>query len=101
MAITGRNVCLDTPCLCYHQSVSWEEVVRLTLALNWGAIIVTSSGLQIAVRPSTLRIGACASCLAAEVRICSLKAERVVLLLDFFTHDPKAATVLQPNEILI
>lgn len=100
MATLGGNICLDTRCFYYNQSDFWRKSLS-SLCIKFGGKqchVVRKSGRCQAVYSTDM--GPVLLALGSEVRVCSLKGERTIPLVDFFTYDGKTPTILQPNEIL-
>jgi 4-hydroxybenzoyl-CoA reductase subunit beta len=100
MATLGGNICLDTRCFYYNQSDFWRKSLS-ALCMKFGGNqchVVRKSERCQAVYSADM--GPVLLALGAEVKVCSLKGERTIPLVDFFTYNGKTPTILQPNEIL-
>jgi 4-hydroxybenzoyl-CoA reductase subunit beta len=100
MATLGGNICQDTRCFYYNQSDFWRKSLS-SLCIKFGGKhchVVRKSERCQAVYSSDM--GPVLMAMGSEVRVCSLKGERIIPMVDFFTYNGKTPTILQPNEIL-
>ena len=95
----GGNVCLDTRCHYYDQSLEWRKAIDFCMKKD-GAVcwVAPSSKKCLAVSSSDTAPALIA--LGARVRLVSASGEREVALADFFRNDGIDYAVRRPDEIL-
>ncbi len=100
MGTLGGNVCLDTRCLWYNQSLLWRKSCGFCLKKD---------GDLCHVAPSSKTCWATFSgdtppallCLGAEVEIAGVDGLRRVALSDFYVNDGIVRLYLAPNELVV
>src|SRR6266567_686938 len=99
MGTIGGNICLDTRCLWYNQSLTWR---------NGCGFCIKKDGDLCHVAPGGTRCWAVFSgdtppallCLDAEIEIASTNGTRRIALRDFYTGLGDTYRKLQPNELI-
>jgi 4-hydroxybenzoyl-CoA reductase subunit beta len=99
MGTIGGNICLDTRCLWYNQSLAWRKSC---------GFCIKKDGDFCHVAPSSTKCWATFSgdtppallCLNAEIEIASASGIRRVKLSEFYTGDGLEYRRLQPNEVV-
>ncbi len=99
MGTIGGNICLDTRCLWYNQSLAWRKSC---------GFCIKKDGNLCHVAPGSARCWAAFSgdtppallCLDAEIEIASFAGTRRVRLADFYTGDGMEYRKLQPEELV-
>jgi 4-hydroxybenzoyl-CoA reductase subunit beta len=99
MGTIGGNICLDTRCLWYNQSLAWRKSC---------GFCIKKDGNLCHVAPGSARCWAAFSgdtppallCLDAEIEIASFAGTRRVRLADFYTGDGLEYRKLQPEELV-
>ena len=99
MGTIGGNICLDTRCLWYNQSLTWRQSCGFCIKKDGDLCHVAPGGTKCwaafsADTPPALL------CLDAEIEIVSPAGPRRTKLNDFYTGDGANHRRLQPNEIL-
>ena len=99
MGTIGGNICLDTRCLWYNQSLAWRKSCGFCIKKDGDLCHVAPGGTKCwaafsADTPPALL------CLDAEIEIVSPAGARTMKLEDFYTGDGVIHRRLQPNEIL-
>jgi 4-hydroxybenzoyl-CoA reductase subunit beta len=99
MGTLGGNICLDTRCLWYNQSLAWRKSCGFCIKKDGDLCHVAPGGTKCwaafsADTPPALL------CLDAEIEIVSPAGSRRIKLSDFYTGDGVNHRRLQPNEIL-
>jgi len=99
MGTIGGNICLDTRCLWYNQSLTWRKGCGFCIKKDGNLCHVAPGGTKCWAAfsgdtpPALL-------CLNAEIEIASASGLRRLLLRDFYTGDGVAYRKLQPNELV-
>jgi 4-hydroxybenzoyl-CoA reductase subunit beta len=99
MGTIGGNICLDTRCLWYNQSLTWRKGC---------GFCIKKDGALCHVAPGGTRCWAAFSgdtppallCLNAEIEIASAAGLRRMPLRDFYTNDGVVYRNLQSNELV-
>ena len=99
MGTIGGNICLDTRCLWYNQSLAWRKSC---------GFCIKKDGDLCHVAPSSTKCWAAFSgdtppallCLHAEIEIASAAGIRRMKISDFYTGDGVAYRNLQPTELV-
>jgi 4-hydroxybenzoyl-CoA reductase subunit beta len=99
MGTIGGNICLDTRCLWYNQSLAWRKSC---------GFCIKKDGDLCHVAPSSTKCWAAFSgdtppallCLDAEIEIASAAGIRRMKISDFYTGDGVAYRILQPTELV-
>jgi 4-hydroxybenzoyl-CoA reductase subunit beta len=99
MGTIGGNICLDTRCLWYNQSLAWRKSC---------GFCIKKDGDLCHVAPSSTKCWAAFSgdtppallCLDAEIEIASAAGIRRMKISDFYTGDGVAYRNLQPTELV-
>src|SRR5437899_1526393 len=99
MGTIGGNICLDTRCLWYNQSLAWRKSCGFCIKKDGDLCHVAPGGSKCwatfsADTPPALL------CLNAEIEIASAFATRRIPLCDFYTGEGDDYHRLQPNELL-
>src|SRR3954447_15262101 len=99
MGTIGGNICLDTRCLWYNQSLTWRKSCGFCIKKDGDLCHVAPGGTKCwAVfsgdTPPTLL------CLDAELELASASGTRRVALRDFYTGLGDNHRNLRPNELL-
>jgi 4-hydroxybenzoyl-CoA reductase subunit beta len=99
MGTIGGNICLDTRCLWYNQSLTWRKGCGFCIKKDGDLCHVAPGGTKCWAAfsgdtpPALL-------CLNAEIEIASASGVRRMPLPDFYTGDGVAYRKLQPNELV-
>ena len=99
MGTIGGNICLDTRCLWYNQSLAWRKSCGFCIKKDGDLCHVAPGGTKCwaafsADTPPALL------CLDAEIEIVGAAGARRIPLHDFYTGDGADHRRLQPNELL-
>ena len=99
MGTIGGNICLDTRCLWYNQSLTWRKSCGFCIKKDGDLCHVAPGGTKCwaafsADTPPALL------CLNAEIEIASASATRRIALRDFYTGEGDDYRKLQPHELL-
>jgi 4-hydroxybenzoyl-CoA reductase subunit beta len=99
MGTIGGNICLDTRCLWYNQSLTWREGCGFCIKKDGDLCHVAPGGSKCwAVFSGDTPPGLL--CLDAEIEIASVAGVRRILLSDFYTGLGDNYRRLQPNELV-
>jgi 4-hydroxybenzoyl-CoA reductase subunit beta len=99
MGTIGGNICLDTRCLWYNQSLTWRKGCGFCIKKDGDLCHVAPGGTKCWAAfsgdtpPALL-------CLAAEIEIASASGSRRMPLSDFYTGEGDAYRKLQPGELV-
>jgi 4-hydroxybenzoyl-CoA reductase subunit beta len=99
MGTIGGNICLDTRCLWYNQSLTWRKGCGFCIKKDGDLCHVAPGGAKCWAAfsgdtpPALL-------CLNAEIEIASASGLRRLPLRDFYTGDGVAYRKLQANELV-
>jgi 4-hydroxybenzoyl-CoA reductase subunit beta len=99
MGTIGGNICLDTRCLWYNQSLTWRKGCGFCIKKDGDLCHVAPGGIKCWAAfsgdtpPALL-------CLDAELELASATGTRRVALRDFYTGLGENYRKLQPNELL-
>jgi 4-hydroxybenzoyl-CoA reductase subunit beta len=99
MGTIGGNICLDTRCLWYNQSLTWRKGCGFCIKKDGDLCHVAPGGTKCWAAfsgdtpPALL-------CLKAEIEIVNSSGVRRLALSDFYTGDGDNYRKLQPNEIV-
>ncbi len=99
MGTTGGNICLDTRCLWYNQSLAWRKSCGFCIKKNGDLCHVAPGGTKCwavfsgDTPPALL-------CLSAEIEIASASGARRISLADFYTGLGDDYRKLQSNELV-
>jgi 4-hydroxybenzoyl-CoA reductase subunit beta len=99
MGTIGGNICLDTRCLWYNQSLTWRKGCGFCIKKDGNLCHVAPGGTKCWAAfsgdtpPALL-------CLNAEIEIASPSGLRRLPLCDFYTNDGVAYRNLQPHELV-
>jgi 4-hydroxybenzoyl-CoA reductase subunit beta len=99
MATIGGNICLDTRCLWYNQSLSWRKGCGFCIKKDGDLCHVAPGGTKCwaafsADTPPALL------CMNAEIEIAGTNGRRRMPLRDFYTGDGISYRRLQRNELV-
>ena len=99
MGTLGGNLCLDTRCTYYDQSLEWRKAIDFCMKKD-GAIcwVATSSPRCLAV--SSTDTAPMLLALGARVRLVSTRGERELSVADLYQNDGMHYLTRQPDEIL-
>src|ERR1700688_3955703 len=99
MGTIGGNICLDTRCLWYNQSLTWRKGCGFCIKKDGDLCHVAPGGTKCWAAfsgdtpPALL-------CLNAAIEIAAPNGTRQIPLRDFYTGDGVAYRKLQPNELV-
>ncbi|MGH9579644.1 MAG: FAD binding domain-containing protein [Terriglobales bacterium] len=99
MGTLGGNICLDTRCLWYNQSLTWRKSCGFCIKKDGDLCHVAPGGSKCWAAfsgdtpPALL-------CLEAEVEIASARGTRRVALSEFYTNEGDARMKLEKDELL-
>ena len=99
MGTIGGNICLDTRCLWYNQSLTWRKGCGFCIKKDGDLCHVAPGGTKCWAAfsgdtpPALL-------CLDAEIEIASASGTRRMPLSEFYTGDGDAYRKLRPDELL-
>jgi 4-hydroxybenzoyl-CoA reductase subunit beta len=99
MGTIGGNICLDTRCLWYNQSLTWRKGCGFCIKKDGDLCHVAPGGSKCWAAfsgdtpPALL-------CLNAEIEIANADGLKRIPLRDFYTNDGVAYRNLQPNELV-
>jgi 4-hydroxybenzoyl-CoA reductase subunit beta len=99
MGTIGGNICLDTRCLWYNQSLTWRKGCGFCIKKDGDLCHVAPGGTKCWAAFSG-DTPAALLCLSAEVEIASASGVRRMSLSDFYTGEGDAYRQLQANELL-
>lgn len=99
MGTIGGNICLDTRCLWYNQSLLWRKSCGFCLKKD-GDLCHVAPGGKFCWAAFSGDTPPALLCLAAEVEIASANGRRRVPLSEFYVNDGIVRLHLSPNEIL-
>src|SRR3984893_1590903 len=99
MGTIGGNICLDTRCLWYNQSLTWRKGCGFCIKKDGDLCHVAPGGTKCWAAFSG-DTPAALLCLQAEVEIVSTAGARRIPLRDFYTGDGSAHRRLQSQELL-
>ena len=99
MGTIGGNLCLDTRCTYYDQSLEWRQAINYCMKKDGDTCwVATSSPKCLAV--SSTDTAPMLQALGAQVRLVSTQGERVIGVGDLFNNDGMAYLTRRPDEIL-
>jgi len=99
MGTIGGNICLDTRCLWYNQSLTWRKGCGFCIKKDGDLCHVAPGGSKCWAAfsgdtpPALL-------CLNAEIEIANADGLKRMPIRDFYTNDGVAYRNLQPNELV-
>jgi 4-hydroxybenzoyl-CoA reductase subunit beta len=99
MGTVGGNLCLDTRCQWYNQSLLWREACGFCLKKD-GTACHVAPGSDLCWAAASGDLAPALLVLEAEVVIRRLGGERTVALADFYLEDGVRKFDLRPDEIL-
>ena len=99
MGTIGGNICLDTRCLWYNQSLTWRKGCGFCIKKDGDLCHVAPGGTKCWAAFSG-DTPAALLCLNAEVEIASASGVRRMPLSDFYTGEGDAYRKLRANELL-
>ena len=100
MGTIGGNVCLDTRCTYYNQTLFWRKALGYCLKKDGTACHVVKGGTRCVAAHSADTATALLP-LEAELRIVGPEGERVTPIASFFTSDGVWNRRMEPGELLI
>jgi len=99
-ATVGGNLCLDTRCIYHNQSEFWRSGLKACFKRGGNLCNAVESGRRCqAVYQGDL--GPVLLALGAQVKIVSVKGEKIISLAEFFTGRGEKPNVLKPDEMLV
>jgi 4-hydroxybenzoyl-CoA reductase subunit beta len=99
MGTIGGNICLDTRCLWYNQSLTWRKGCGFCIKKDGDLCHVAPGGTKCWAAFSG-DTPAALLCLNAEIEITSVSGVRRMPLSDFYTGEGDTYRKLQANELL-
>jgi len=99
MATIGGNICLDTRCLWYNQSLTWRKSCGFCIKKDGDLCHVAPGGKKFWATFSG-DTPAALLCLDAEIELANPQGTRRLALSDFYTGEGDNYRILQPNELL-
>ena len=99
MGTIGGNICLDTRCLWYNQSLAWRKSCGFCIKKDGDLCHVAPGGAKCWAAFSG-DTPAALLCLDVEIEIASPGGTRRIPLRDFYTGEGDSHRRLQPNEIV-
>jgi 4-hydroxybenzoyl-CoA reductase subunit beta len=99
MGTIGGNICLDTRCLWYNQSLSWRKGCGFCIKKDGDLCHVAPGGTKCWAAFSG-DTPAALLCLNAEIEIADANGARRVRLQDFYTGDGQEYRNLLPTELV-
>src|SRR5437867_9703164 len=99
MATIGGNICLDTRCLWYNQSLTWRKSCGFCIKKDGDLCHVAPGGTKCWAAFSG-DTPAALLCLDAQIEIASASETRVIPLSDFYTGEGDNYRKLQRNELV-
>jgi len=99
MGTIGGNICLDTRCLWYNQSLTWRKGCGFCIKKDGDLCHVAPGGTKCWAAFSG-DTPAALLCLNTEIEIVSSKGARRVSLQDFYTGDGENYRKLLPGELV-
>lgn len=99
MGTIGGNICLDTRCLWYNQSLAWRKACGFCIKKDGNLCHVAPGGTKCWAAFSG-DTPAALLCLNAEIEIASANGMRRMALRDFYTNDGQEYRRLQANELV-
>lgn len=100
MGTLGGNVCLDTRCTYYNQTLFWRSALGFCLKKDGDACHVTKVGKK-CVAAHSADAPPVLITLGATLDLVSPRGERSVPVADFFVADGVRNTVREPDEIVV
>ncbi len=99
MGTLGGNICLDTRCLWYNQSLQWRKGCGFCIKKD-GDLCHVAPGGKICWAAFSADTPAALLCLSAELEIAGASGYRRVPIADFYTNIGDARMKLATNELL-
>jgi 4-hydroxybenzoyl-CoA reductase subunit beta len=99
MGTIGGNICLDTRCLWYNQSLTWRKGCGFCIKKDGDLCHVAPGGTK-CWAPFSGDTPPALLCLNAEIEIASPAGTRRIRLADFYTGDGDNYRKLQPKELV-
>ena len=99
MATLGGNICLDTRCLWYNQSLTWRKSCGFCIKKDGNLCHVAPGGKKCWAAFSG-DTPAALLCLDAEIELAGPQGTRQLALSEFYTGEGDNYRLLQPNELL-
>ena len=99
MGTIGGNLCLDTRCNYYNQNYEWRKAIDFCLKKD-GHVCWVATASKRCVAASSTDCAPALLALGASVKLVSEKAEREVLLENFYNNDGIDYLKRRPDEIL-
>jgi 4-hydroxybenzoyl-CoA reductase subunit beta len=99
MGTLGGNVCLDTRCTYYNQSLEWRKAIDFCLKKDGETCWVATASKRCVAVSSTDTAPALIA-LGAKVKLVSAQGERELALADLYKNDGIDYLTRRPDEIL-
>jgi 4-hydroxybenzoyl-CoA reductase subunit beta len=99
MGTIGGNICLDTRCLWYNQSLTWRQSCGFCIKKD-GDLCHVAPGGQKCWAAFSGDTPPALLCLSAEIEIVGASGRRRLPLRDFYTGIGDSYRKLEPNELL-
>jgi 4-hydroxybenzoyl-CoA reductase subunit beta len=99
MGTLGGNLCLDTRCTYYNQTLFWREALGFCLKKSGTVCHVVPQGKRCVAAHSS-DVAPMLIALGAEVEIAGAAGTRVIKVDDFFVGDGVHNNVLAPGEVV-
>lgn len=96
----GGNLCLDTRCTYYNQSLFWRQALGFCLKKDGDVCHVTKTGRK-CVAAHSADTPPVLITLGAEADLASPRGRRSVRVADFFVADGEWNTVREPDELVV
>ncbi len=100
MGTLGGNICLDTRCRYYNQTYFWRKSLGFCLKKD-GTVCHVVKGGQRCVAAASNDSAAALLALGATIHVVSVRGERSIAAVDFYTADGIKNTVMEPDEIVV
>ena len=100
MGTIGGNLCLDTRCTYYNQTLFWRKALGYCLKKDGSACHVVKGGTRCVAAHSADAATALLP-LEAELRIVGPEGERTIPISSFFTSDGVWNRRMEPGELLV
>jgi 4-hydroxybenzoyl-CoA reductase subunit beta len=100
MGTLGGNLCLDTRCVYYNQTLFWRKSLGYCLKKDGTVCHVVKSGKNCVAAASNDSAPVLMT-LDASVKLASPRGERVMALDAFYVADGITNTVIAPDELLV
>jgi 4-hydroxybenzoyl-CoA reductase subunit beta len=99
MGTVGGNLCLDTRCHWFNQSLTWRRACGFCMKKD-GEVCHVARGSPVCVAAFSADLAPALLTLGARVELRSLRGSREVALDDFYLDDGERRSVLRRDEVL-